>query len=407
MNAETLLNDTGERPGQVLRQPAAKRDAKLRDIFLVCNSATEMGGLNVWAHQFARLMSERGHRVHIIGITPPNVPHDYGTDLPYRMTTLYQRHPTRGMGARKPRNVLNPAKVRREIKRKGEMRRAAAQLSTLFGSARPGGIVIVTQIWAMEWVALADTHGMPVIGMSHESYLAATNSSRGSRMLRLYENVDRLVLLTREDADRWIVAGLNNGAAIPNPVPLTPAEPSPRTAKTVVAVGRLSHEKGYDMLLEAWQRIAPRHPDWNLKLFGAGPDEAELRTLATDLGITESVEFPGRTNDVESALHEASIFAMPSRAEGFPMSALEAMAMALPTVAFDCAPGVREILTDETDGLVVPPGNVSHFAAALTRLIDDQALRDRMGEAAASNVTRFAAPKIINEWERTFDLLYR
>jgi glycosyltransferase involved in cell wall biosynthesis len=407
MNAETLLNDTGERPGQVLRQPAAKRDAKLRDIFLVCNSATEMGGLNVWAHQFARLMSERGHRVHIIGITPPNVPHDYGADLPYRVSTLYGEHPRAGMGRRSPRTLVNPASIGRELRRRAETRRAAERLSAMLTGAAPGGVVVVAQVWAMEWVVLADTHGMPVIGMSHESFAAANASSRGSRMLRRYAQVDQVVLLTQQDTDAWIRAGLYQATTLPNPAPLSPERPSPRTARTVVAVGRLSHEKGYDMLLESWQRVAPRHPDWNLTIYGAGPEATELHRFADELGISDTVRFPGRTNNVEAALYDAAIFAMPSRAEGFPLSALEAMAMALPTVAFDCAPGVREILTDETDSLVVPPGDTNRFATALNRLIDDQALRDRMGEAALARVARFSPEAIIRRWERLFELVYR
>lgn len=407
MSTESLVGDTGSLPKLApLLVESAEPRTLTRDVFVVCNSATEMGGLNVWAHQFAGLLAERGHRLHMIGITPPNVAHDYG-DLPYPVTTLYDRHPCRGMGARTPRNLLNPTKVGREVRRHNEMRGAAARLSAVFRGAAPGGIVVVTQVWAMEWVALADTRGMPIIGMSHESYAAARSSSRGSRILRHYKDVDRLVLLTQEDTDAWARAGLYNATTMPNPVPLRPRSTSPRTSRVVVSVGRLSYEKGYDMLLEAWQRIAPRHPEWTLRIHGAGPEEAELRTLTTTLGLTDRVELPGRTNDVEGAMRDASVFAMPSRAEGFPMSVLEAMAMALPTVAFDCAPGVREILADDVDGLLVPRGNVDSFAVALERLLRDQALRDRMGEAAVANVARYSPDTITARWERLFELVYR
>jgi glycosyltransferase involved in cell wall biosynthesis len=117
------------------------------------------------------------------------------------------------------------------------------------------------------------------------------------------------------------------------------------------------------------------------------------------------VEFPGATSDLEGALTGASIFALSSREEGFPMSIIEAMAYGLPTVAFDCAPGVRELLTDGQDGLIVTPGNTVEFAAALGRLMDDARLRDSLGEAARESVRRYAPDAIIDRWERQFALV--
>ncbi len=89
--------------------------------------------------------------------------------------------------------------------------------------------------------------------------------------------------------------------------------------------------------------------------------------------MSGSVEFRGVVADVEEALVEASVFALPSRAEGFPMSVLEAMAYGLPTVAFDCAPGVRTLIEDDRGGILVEPGDTVAFAAVLERLIEDPA----------------------------------
>ena len=111
--------------------------------------------------------------------------------------------------------------------------------------------------------------------------------------------------------------------------------------------------------------------------------------------------------DVEGALNEASIFALPSRVEGFPMSVMEAMAYGLPTVAFDCAPGVRELITDESDGLLVQPGNTTEFAEALARLMSDEGLRAKLGRQARTSVRRFSADVVMDRWERMFDLVDR
>ncbi|MGI5231885.1 glycosyltransferase [Actinoallomurus sp. CA-142502] len=364
-----------------------------RDIFIVCNNVEELGGLQRWAHHIAHLFADRGHRVHLVGVTHAERSHDYGRDPRYTVTVLHERRPgpRRGPVSR--------------LAHRATVRQGAARLSALLRTARPGGVVIAAQVWAMEWVARADTAGMPVIGMSHESYAATRRSSRYRRVKRHFAGADLFLALTRADADAWAFDDMSGAAAMPNPLHVEPASPSPRTEPVVVRLGRLSFEKGQDMLLEAWAEVAARHPSWRLRLYGTGPEEDALRRGAAALGLDASVEFPGSTSDLESALTGASIFALSSREEGFPMSIIEAMAYGLPTVAFDCAPGVRELLTDGRDGLVVTPGNVMEFAAALERLMDDRRLRDTLGDAARVSVRRYAPDTIVDRWERAFALV--
>ena len=169
------------------------------------------------------------------------------------------------------------------------MRAAAERMSRVFRAARPGAMIIVTQVWAMEWVALADTAGHRVIGMSHESFEASRSSSRFERVQKYFTYVARLLVLTQEDADLWVGEGLNNVGFMPNPLPVTPDAPSPRTEKVVASIGRLSHEKGIDLLLDAWAQAAPQQPGWILRIYGAGDREAALRQQCTELGLDDSV----------------------------------------------------------------------------------------------------------------------
>ncbi|MFI6980699.1 glycosyltransferase [Embleya sp. NPDC050154] len=378
-----------------------------RDIFIVCNNIEELGGLQRWAHHTAGMLQASGHTVHLIGVVHPETVHDYGRDLPYRTSVLHRVHPPSAWGPRTVRDRLNVGAQRREMLRKASMRQAADRLTALFRAARPGAIVIAPQVWAMEWVALADTSGLRVIGMSHESFEASANSSRARRVRRWFADVDRLLLLTVEDADAWSRDGLNNVDVLPNPLPIRPQTSSERADPLVVGLGRLSFEKGYDLLLEAWVEVARRNPEWRLRLYGSGPEEGRLRAQAAALGLTGTVEFAGQTADVEGALREGSVFVAPSRAEGFPISLMEAMAMGVPSVAFDCAPGVREILTHERNGLLVPRGNTHEFTAALERLIRDRDLRDRLGKQGLEDVTRFAPEAVLERWEQIFDYVYR
>ncbi|MBY8888452.1 glycosyltransferase [Streptomyces sp. PTM05] len=379
--------------------------SRLRDIFFVANEVDETGGVASWQHQMAGLFHERGHRVHVIGIAPAHFPMRRPAP-PYRTTTLYgvrPPSPVRLTG----RNRVNVTVRRQEAAREQERRRQAERLSRMFRDAAPGAVIIVPQVWAMEWVGLADTAGHLVIGMSHESFEASENSSRLRRGLEHWAGVDRLLALTAEDADQWIREGMNNVGFMPNPLPLTTDTPSTRDAKVVVSIGRLSPEKGVDMLLEAWAEAAPSHPDWLLRIYGTGDEEAALHKQCADLGLNGSVEWAGHTADVPSALRGASVFVQSSRSEGFPLTVLEAMSFAVPPVAFDCAPGVHEIIDDGVDGLLVRPGNTGELARQLGRLMDDQELRDGMGEKARVDVERYAPQRIADRWEELFAFLER
>ncbi|MGW8780035.1 glycosyltransferase [Streptomyces sp. NPDC055796] len=380
-----------------------------RDIFIVSNSVDELGGVTTWSHQMAGLLTDRGHRVHIVGIAPvaEEIRQKLPQDLPYAMTTLYDAHPP---GARRLRGIkgrLNAPERRRQAARRALMRAKAEELNELFRAAGPGAVVIVTQVWAMEWVALADTKGLSVIGMSHESFEASQKSTRAERVRRHYREVDRLLVLTPEDADLWIRAGMENVGSMPNPLPFMPDSPAPRTGKIVASVGRLAFEKGVDLLLDAWADAAPHHPDWVLRIYGAGVEEPALRAHAAGLGLTDSVEWMGSTDDVLGALRGASVFAQASRAEGFPITLLEAMAAGVPVAAFDCAPGVREIVAHGEDGLLARLGNTMELAGHLDVLMSDRELRDRLGDNAFRSVQRYSSAEITDRWEELFTFLER
>src|SRR5918996_1993707 len=189
------------------------------------------------------------------------------------------------------------------------------------------------------------------------------------------------------------------GRVIPNPVDLSPAAPTRRGAGRLVAVGRLVHQKGFDLLLRAFARIAPAHPESRLTIWGEGEQRAALEALCAGLGVAERVQLPGLTERPGQWVEEADIFVLSSRYESFGNVITEAMVAGLPVIAFDCPWGPGDILRDGEDGLLVPPEDVEALAAAMRRLIVDPDLRQRLGEAAAQNVQRFARDAIIAQWD--------
>ncbi|MFF5895629.1 glycosyltransferase [Streptomyces argenteolus] len=378
-----------------------------RDVFIVSNSTDELGGVTGWMHRTAQLFQEAGHRVHTVGIHEAERKMALPDPPGYPVTALYPAHPPTPWAPKGLRDRFRVAERRKEAARAAAKRCAVARLSEIFRDARPGGVVIVSQVWAMEWVTEADTRGMRVIGMSHESYDYSRASHRYRWIKNHYAQLDRWLVLTEEDADIWAGDGMNNVGFMPNALAALPELPSPRREKSVASVGRLTDQKGIDMLLDTWALVAPQRPGWRLDIHGTGEDEAQLRAQCTRLGLDGSVGWRGRTDDVPGALAASSVFVQSSRGEGFPLALMEAMASGLPCAAFDCAPGVREIVRDGEDGLLAPAGDIGALADRLLRLSGNPRMRDAMGDRARTNVQRFSEAEIMRRWEELFAFLER
>lgn len=380
---------------------------KRRAIFIVANNIEEIGGLQRVVHTLAEGFAARGHHVELIGISP-GPPGTHITPGPgYRTMTLAPREPTEWvpLGIRAKFRLVKRSK---EMLRRRIHRRNVALLQARFDSVDEG-IVIVGQIWAMRWVADADTSHLRVIGMSHESYEAssgllptAMGSTRHRRIMQLYPPIDSVLFLTHVDARKFEKDGLCNVGVMHNPLPHWPETVSPLTARTVVAIGRLEREKRYDRLVEAWRIVVERHPQWRLEIYGAGSLQGALRKQIQAAKLSGSAELMGPTSDVTAVLQKASILALSSEQEGLPLVLAEAMSCGVPCVAFDCVPGIREIIRDGDDGLVVKNRDVEALAEGICRLIEDEELRRTFGANARRNIARFQMDRILDQWDQLF-----
>lgn len=214
---------------------------------------------------------------------------------------------------------------------------------------------------------------------------------------------DRFVVLTHEDSRYW--GNQPHIAVIPNAQTFTSDAPAPLEAKTVVAVGRLTYQKGFDLLLQAWAEVCRRVSGWQLAIVGDGELRSALSAQAESLGLAGCVTFVPATKDVVAVYRDASVLAMSSRYEGFGMVLLEAQTVGLPVVSFACKCGPSEIVNDGVDGYLVAPGDVDAMADRLVRLMQDGALRRRMGARAFANAARFSTDAVMKQWMALFDSL--
>lgn len=196
-------------------------------------------------------------------------------------------------------------------------------------------------------------------------------------------------------------------AFLPNPLPAPPnGTVAPLTAPTVLSIGRLNRQKAHDVLLRGFALFAANRPEWRLAIMGEGPEQSNLRDLASQLGIADRVDWLGRHDDPYPFLRACRLFALASRHEGMPNALLEAMSCALPCIVSDGSPGPLELIHDGINGLVVPVDDVAALTDALERLAADQSLADTLGSQARETVRDHAPGVVVKIWDEALGLAH-
>jgi len=284
-----------------------------------------------------------------------------------------------------------------------------AQLRDFFTLRRPD--VVLTFMPPANTPALlaAAGTGIKVIPTNHnvplEDYTALDRwdpsaIDRAARLAAL-DHAARIHVIFPRFAD-WFPSHLQSRmVAMPNYVSeeILRAAPKPVREPRILAVGRLAKVKNYHTLLAAWALIAADHPGWKVVVYGVGPQMKVLKTEAERLGVAGSFLLEGHRGNLGEEYARMSIFCHPAHFEGFGLAAAEALALGMPVVAFADCPGVSEFVVDGVNGLMVDRnGGAKALAAALRRLIEDEALRQRLGEAGPASVAGFTQARYAERW---------
>ncbi|WP_419786699.1 glycosyltransferase family 4 protein [Pseudodesulfovibrio sp.] len=248
--------------------------------------------------------------------------------------------------------------------------------------------------------------GVPVI-VAERTHPAMYHIGRGWKELRqlLYPLAAALVAQTGDIA-RWYETHLRARRVyvVPNAVAEAHCQANPEREgrKEVVALGRLDEIKGFDVLVKLFATLAADYPEWDLCIYGEGPERARLERLVAEHGLEGRVFLPGWVEDPQRHLSQGDLFTLTSRTEGFPNALCEAMACGLPAVVFDCPSGPADIIRPGVDGRLVPPGDVERFARELAELMEDADERQHMGARAREIVERFSEERVTGLWAKLF-----
>lgn len=215
---------------------------------------------------------------------------------------------------------------------------------------------------------------------------------------------DQIVVLTHEDQQmNW--QGWENVSVIPNPKTFSSEATTDFLQPVIISCGRLNAQKNYKDLIEAFQFVSARHPDWQLHIYGEGEERSLLEALVKSLKLEEKVFLKGYTSDIHSALLQSSIAAYTSLYEGFPLSIIEAMECGLPVISYTCPCGPRDIITDQENGFLVDMGDKSKMAEIISKLIDNPQLMDQIGKKAKERANDFNIEHITARWVSLFEKL--
>ena len=212
----------------------------------------------------------------------------------------------------------------------------------------------------------------------------------------------RCITLTDEDKSCW--RNQDNIAVIPNPITISASPLAHYEQKHVLAVGRISYEKGYDRLIEAWAKVTKQFPEWVLTIVGATDDlneVAKVRRLIEALQL-RTVQIMPPSPDIVRYYRESSLLVLSSRYEGLPLVLLEAMSCGLPCISFNCPCGPKDVISDGIDGRLVSNGDIDALAEAMIQLMSDKTKRERMGAAALVKSQQYSLPTIMTRWDSLF-----
>ena len=361
----------------------------MRLLFAIKGLVVAGGGAERVFVDVANALAARGHEVHVVTFDKPGQQLFYDLDPAIPVHLLGVGDP----GVPTPRGAM-PAIMR-------GVRRLARELKP------DAAVAFMHSTYVPVALGLLGT-GTPMILSEHTAGTHFDERPLQQALVRMVQKLSYAKtvvseVIRNEHPPRW----RQNVVVVPNPVDLAAyhSGQSASSEKLAVCVGGLRVEKGQDVLVKAFDRIAGDHPEWRLRLVGDGVTRPQIEALVAKAEHGQRIELAGVRRDMPAEYARAAFAVVPSRSESLALVAVEAMASGRPVIGFaDCA-GPAKLIADGENGLLVDPGadRVAALAEALDRMIRDPAKRVAMGQRAPATVGEFSAEAVVGQWEALFE----
>lgn len=295
-------------------------------------------------------------------------------------------------------SLLNSVK---DVRVLGNYLTFAKRLKSILLVESPDLVIVHTMSKLTPYLLLSGLKTKKLWSLEHISYQFHSVMFRLARKI-LYNKLDRVLVFTA--SQQQIFSQFCKKVDIirnPSPLEITNLDYN-KSSRKIISIGRLTHQKGYDLLIEAWKIIEKRNPSWSFFIYGDG----ELKnTLAKKIKFyrLSNIYLCGQERQIEKIYDSASFYVMSSRYEGLPMVLIEAQSRGLPIVSFLCPTGPEEIVSNNNTGYLVECGNIQALARAMESLILNPDIRERMSFCAKVNAEYFSTQSVVSLWEDLID----
>lgn len=376
-------------------------------IVYIFNALAYKGGIErIFCDKMNYLVQNYGYDISFVTFQQGNHPRSYELDKRIKVTDLNTRfcelHRMNAVTALAKNIVL-----RRRLKKR---------LADYLNNVKPDIVICTTSDFYISECILDLPYRIIVESHIHMAEILETNLHK-NRLLKFFCRMfDRwhfskinkaaaLVTLTQADKQDWQKHIGTHIRIIPNMVTCYPKEITPYGSRPnrIVCAGRLAPQKGFDYLIEAWKRIAHKHPSWSIDIFGNGDLEENLNKQIRECGLEESISIHKPTNHIYDEYKSSALYVLSSRYEGFGLVLIEAMSCGTPCVAFDCPNGPSELIASGEEGLLVPLADVEKLAEAMDWMITHKEERQHMSLKARTKAKNYTAESIMPQWTALFE----
>ena len=224
------------------------------------------------------------------------------------------------------------------------------------------------------------------------------NVLRGFRSFCI-SHFDKAIVLTPSDKENW---HLKNIEVIPNFTNISYCGDYSIESKTALSIGRLEHQKDFQLMVKAWKIVNQKHSDWHLNIFGEGSMKKEIEELIVKYGLEQNVFLKGNTTNVIHEYSNSSFFVSSSRYEGLPLVLIEAQCCGLPCVGFDIT-GVSDMIKDNETGILVKERTPEQLALGICKLIENPNLRESMHQNTLLDSEQYTKEYVMGKWISLFE----